>query len=97
MLATGTTTCPTIIWQPVQRKVEHKTEEVVEELVDAAEKLPMFKQAGLETLDSEMRENLVIMCEESTLYDGILFVSLLLVVVLFLSHHRPFPFVSLVV
>ena len=94
MLATGATTCPTIIWQPVQRKVEHKTEEVVEELVDAAEKLPMFKQAGL---DSEMRENLVIMCEESTLYDGILFVSLLLVVVLFLSHHRPFPFVSLVV
>ena len=80
MLATGTTTCPTIIWQPVQRKVEHKTEEVVEELVDAAEKLPMFKQAGL---DSEMRENLVIMCEESTLYDGILFVSLILVVVLF--------------
>ena len=70
----------TTFWQPVQRKVKHKTEEVVEELVDAAENLPMFKQAGL---DSETRETLVIMCEESTLYDGILFVSLLLVVVLF--------------
>ena len=66
--------------------MEHKTQEVVQGLMDAAEKLPMFKQAGLETLDSEMRENLVIMCEESTraLYDGILFVSSLFVVVLFL-------------
>ena len=83
----------TTFWQPVQRKVKHKTEEVVEELVDAAEKLPMFKQAGL---DSETRESLVIMCEESALYDVILFVPLWFVVVLFLSHHRPFPFVLLV-
>ena len=50
-------------WQPVQRKVEHKTDEVVEKLVYAAERLPMFKQAGL---DNEMRESLVIMCEDST-------------------------------
>ena len=57
----GLTAC----WQPVQAKVERRTEAVVEELVDAAGKLAMFKQAGV---DNAMRDNLVIMCEESYLH-----------------------------
>ena len=48
-----------------QGKVQSRTEEVVEELVDAAEKLPMFNQAGL---DNEMREKIVVICEEIYLH-----------------------------